>query len=682
MKKRIKQLTSQINDLRHKYHVLNDPSVTDAMYQGLMDELRKIEAEHPELITSDSPTQRVAGAPLEKFEKIVHTIPQWSFDDAFDREDLKQWEERNLKILEKELGARPRDVSYVAELKIDGLHMVLTYENGLLKNAATRGDGKIGENVTANVRTIQSVPIRLTEPVSLVAEGEVWLGETMLKKINAERMKQNEQVFANPRNAAAGTIRQLDPKIVAERKLVLTAYDISGGENHASQADELLRLKKLGFKTDINWHVCKDVDDIMKQYALWSEKRTSQEFWIDGIVVKINEKKYQELLGFTGKSPRWAIALKFQAEQGTTKILDVYWQVGRTGVLTPVARMKPVKLAGTTVTHATLHNFDEIQRLGVRVGDTVVVEKAGDIIPKVIRVLEKMRSGNEIKIKRLKECPACGSMIERYEIEAGSGKREAGVALVCMNKQCYGQEIKKTIHFVSKQAFNIDGMGKKIVEQLVNEGLIRTVADIFSLTKSDVEPLERFAEKSAENLMDAIEKSKEVSLPRFLFALGIGHVGEETAIALAEYFSVKDGPSFGWGTVEKIAKARVEDLEDIDDIGPRVARSIVQWFQDEHSTQLIEELKKNGVKIMGSGKREKGNEKLSGKTFVLTGTLSTMTRDEAKQKIRALGGDVSGSVSKKTDYVVAGENHGSKVKKAGEFGVKIIEEADFIKIIT
>lgn len=670
--KKIEKLRAQIDDLRYRYHVLNDPEVTDQMYDGLMDELRKIEAEHPEIITADSPTQRVAGKPLDKFNKITHTVTQWSFDDAFNLEDLENWQERNLKILEKELGARPEDLDYMCELKIDGLHMVLTYKNGILETAATRGDGKVGEDVTVNVKTIHSVPLKLRQEIDIVAEGEVWLSAKMLAEINKQREKTGEALFANPRNAAAGTIRQLDPNIVAERKLGLTAYDISKVDENIlqinSQEEELLLLDKLGFLTDKHWQVCKGISQIWDFYQKLQKKKNSFGFWIDGVVIKINQVKYQQVLGFTGKSPRWAIALKFPAEQGTTVIKEVYWQVGRTGALTPVALMDPVKLAGTTVTHATLHNFDEIERLGVCVGDTVVVEKAGDIIPKVVRVLDKMRTGKEKKIMAPKNCPVCHSEVENYGLATGENK--AGVALVCTNKNCYAKELESIIHFVSKKAFNIEGLGEKIVEQLLDEGLIKNVADIFVLKVGDLEVLERFASKSAQNLIEAIEKTKEVSLARFIFALGILHVGEETAEKLAEHFV----------SLTRLQEASKEELENLSDVGPRVASSIFEYFQDVDKQKLIIDLLSNGVKILQTT-REKVSEKLVGKTFVLTGTLPNLSREEITEKIKANGGQVIGSVSKKTSYVVVGENPGSKYDKAQELGVSILDEDGFLEML-
>ncbi len=468
LQKRVDKLRAQIDDLRYRYHVQNDPEVTDAMYDPLMDELKKIEAEHPEVITPDSPTQRVAGKPLEKFEKVTHAVPQWSFNDAFSDDDMRDWEERILKFLEKELGERPKDLDYVCELKIDGLHMVLTYENGYLKTAATRGDGSVGENVTQNVKTFESVPLRIKneelrikngELNQLIVEGEAWLATSMLEKINKEREKNGEPLFANPRNAAAGTIRQLDSKIVAERKLKLTTYDISSDNAPDTQEKELKMLRDLGFLTDSHWKVCKTMDEIFEFHRKWQKEKTTQEFWIDGVVIKVNQKKYQNALGFTGKAPRWAIAYKFPAEQGTTKVVDVYWQIGRTGALTPVALMEPVKLAGTTVTHATLHNWDEIGRLGIKVGDSVVVEKAGDIIPKVVRVHDMLRTGKEKTIKMPEKCPQCGGEVGkrisdlRFKILDSPNDHESkskiknlkskiedeSVALYCLNPNCFAQ---------------------------------------------------------------------------------------------------------------------------------------------------------------------------------------------------------------------------------------------------
>lgn len=665
LKQKVEKLREQIKDLRYKYHVLNDPEVTDAMYEGLMDELRKIEQENPELITPDSPTQRIAGEPLDEFDKVEHKVQQWSFDDAFDRQDLLDWEERIMKILEKDLGERPDDLTYIVELKIDGLHIVLDYENGKLQTAATRGDGKIGEDVTQNIKTIHSIPITLDKDIDLIAEGEVWMSEQSLERINEKRRREDENEFANPRNAAAGTIRQLDAKVVAERGLSFTTYDISAGPELNSQKAELEYLEELDFPIDEDWGLCSSIDEIMNFYEKWKDRESNKPYWIDGLVIKVNEKKYQDILGFTGKAPRWAIAMKFPAEQGTSKVKEVYWQVGRTGKLTPVALLEPVELAGTTVTHATLHNYDEIERLDVREGDNVVVEKAGDIIPQIVRVLEKMRSGEEKEISRPKECPICGANVRRENLE----NEEESAAYFCTNERCYAKEKENIIHFVSKPALNIDGLGEKIVEQLLEEGLIKDAGDIFSLKRGDLEPLERFAEKAADNLITAIEESKQVSLPRFLYSLGIRHVGEETSYVLAQNF----------GSLKNIQQARKEDLEAIDDIGSRVAKSIVEYFQKEKNKELIKELISNGVKI--EKVQQDTSNKLEDKKFVFTGSLENFTRKEAKNKVRELGGKPSSSISSNTDFVVAGENPGSKLNKAKDLGVEILDEEEFVELI-
>ncbi len=668
---RAAQLREQINDLRYRYHVENDPEVTDQMYEPLMDELTKLEAADPTLITSDSPTQRVAGAPLDGFEKTTHRVPQWSFGDAFTREDLAEWLARVEKFLAKELGAVPSDLSYTCELKIDGLHLVLTYEDGELITAATRGDGKVGENVTLNARTIESVPLRLKEPVSLVAEGEVWLAASKLAKINAEREAAGEALYANPRNVAAGTLRQLDPKVVAKRGLMMTAYDISEtAEDLASQVSELERLKALGFLTDDHYQEVSDIEDIIKFWKHWEKNKHSKPYWVDGVVIKVNQRAYQDVLGFTGKSPRWAIALKFAAEQGTTVVEEVFWQLGRTGAMTPVARMQPVQLAGTTVTHATLHNFDEIERLDLRVGDTVVVEKAGDIIPKIIRVHDKMRTGNEKKINEPTEDPF-GFPLERRVIQGKKGEQSAALYTTNLSSPAIMQ--RRLSHFVSKGAMNIDGLGKKQVEQLLAEGLIKDAADLYTLEPGDLEPLEGFGEISANNLVAAIAASKQPTLPRFIFALGIDHVGEETAIRLADHF----------GTLQNIISASTEDLEAVEDVGPRVAASIVAWFGEEKNQELLSQFEQLGVVVQSQKKKNenKTTTVFTGKKVVLTGTLQAMSRDEAKAMLRDAGADVSGSISKNTDYLIAGEKAGSKLTKAEALGVVVLTEDEFVSLL-
>lgn len=668
-KKRIEKLRKEIDHYRYQYHVLNKLEISEAALDSLKKELYDLEAHFPDLITMDSPTQRVAGEVLDKFEKVVHKVAQWSFDDAFTREDMEGWQEKVLNYLEKQTGKRPRAIDYMCELKIDGLHMVFTYENGLLKIAATRGDGKVGENVTQNIKTIESVPLKINQPSNVIVEGEVWLGRKMLEKINAERAKSNEPLFANPRNAAAGTIRQLDSKIVAERKLDTFIYDISQGEIPPTQEDELSRLEKLGFKVNKNKKLCKNLDEVVGFWQEWQKKKDSQDYWIDGVVIKVNDRRLQETLGYTGKSPRWAIAFKFPAEQGTTVVEDVYVQVGRTGALTPVAELRPVHLAGTTVTHATLHNFDEIERLGVKVGDTVIVEKAGDIIPKIVEVLPRMRTGHERRISVPHKCPVCGSPVSRKILQDEKGTKSA--VLYCENKNCFAQELERINHFVSKHAFDIDHCGEKIIEQLVNAGLIKDAADLFTITTGDLEALERFAEKSASNLVDAINNAKSVTLARFINALSIQHVGEETAEDIAEHF----------GTLDKFMAAPGEELYQVNGVGEKVAKSIIEYFKDKKNISYIEKLLQNGVIIKKQKSENRKQGKLSGQSFVLTGTLESMSRDEAKEKIKSLGGDVNESVSKNTSAVIAGADPGSKYDKAKALGVKIIYEKEFLKLL-
>ncbi len=670
-KDRIAHLRAQIDDLRYRYHVLNDPEVTDMMYDGLMNELRVLEASYPELVVPESPTQRVAGKPLEKFQKIIHTVPQWSFNDAFSNDDMRDWQERILNFLEKSIGKRPSDLSYVSELKIDGLHIVLTYKQGRLVNAATRGDGKIGEDVTQNIRTIQSVPLVLTEPVDIIVEGEAWLSDKQLKQINQERAAKDEPQFANPRNAAAGTIRQLNSEIVAERKLSLTVYDISGGSIPATQTEELERLRQLGFKTDHHWRECRTLEEVLAFHTEWKTRRSSQDFWIDGVVVKVNQRSYQDALGFTGKAPRWAIAYKFPAEQGTTKVEEVYVQIGRTGALTPVARLFPVNLAGTTVTHASLHNFDEIQRLGLKIGDTVVVEKAGDIIPKIVRVLDKLRAGQEKVIHPPLTCPVCGSAVQKQLSGHKNDSTDASVALYCLNPDCYGKQLEHIVHFVSKHAFDIDHCGEKIVEQLLNVGLIKDAADLFTLTVGDLTSLDRFADKSADNLIQAIARSKNVTLARFIQALGIPQVGEETAEDLAEHF----------GSLEKLQQASPEELESINGVGPKVAQCVVAYFSNQKNQLLIGKLLQNGVSVAQTVPRAKGTLPLSGHSYVLTGTLESLGRTEAKNKLKKLGADVTAAVNKQTTAVIVGLNPGSKYAKALALSIPIFDEKKLLELL-
>lgn len=655
IKSRIEKLRSTIEHERYLYHVLDKPSMSDSALDSLKKELYDLEQEYPELITPDSPTQRVAGEPLAQFKKVEHKTAQWSFNDAFTEQDIRDFDER----VKKFTSASP---TYTCELKIDGLKVILEYKNGLLSTAATRGNGRVGEDVTANVRTIESVPLRLSKEIDLIAVGEVWMGKKQLEALNKKQEKLGEPKFANPRNVAAGSIRQLDPKIAASRKLDTFIYDIDQieGKIPETQKEELALLKELGFKVNPYYEYCKNIDEVISFWKKWEKKKNSLDYQIDGVVVKVDERKYQEIAGYTGKAPRWGIAFKFAPEQVTTVVEDIKLQVGRTGVLTPVAHLRPVLVAGSTVSRATLHNEDEIKRLDVRVGDTVIIQKAGDVIPDIVSVVKEMRTGKEKEYHFPKKVPECGGdgSIERVPGEA---------AWRCVAKDSFVQHKRKLYHFVSKIAFDIERVGPKVIDALLEGELIASAPDIFSLKKGDLLELPRFGEKSVENILESIEKARNVSLGRFLISLSIPHVGEETAYLLADKF----------GSLEKIESASLEDFNNIEGIGPIVAQAIVEFFKDKDNRELVKRLKKE-VRIE---KEKKIESKFNNKTFVLTGTLNTMGRDEAKKKIRELGGNVSSSVSKSTDFVVAGENAGSKLDDAQELGVKVISEEEFLKMI-
>jgi DNA ligase (NAD+) len=677
IKQRVKQLRELIDEHRYRYHVLDDPTMTDTVYTSLTEELIGLENKYPELQSPDSPTQKIGGRALDKFNKIKHQVAQWSFNDAFSEKDIVDFDKRVEKILEKESGKKTK-VEYLCEIKIDGFKIVLTYKNGILQNAATRGDGEIGEDVTENVKTIQSVPIKLRQNVDVVVEGEVWMPTLEFERINKERELKNEPLFANPRNAAVGSIRQLDPKIASSRQLDCFIYDLSlaNYEKPSTQEAELKHLKDLGFKVNKNFKLCKNVEEIISYWQYWSKNKTKEQYWIDGVVVKVNSRDEQELLGYTGKAPRFAIAFKFPAEQVSTVIEDITVQVGRTGVLTPVAILRPVLVAGSTVSRATLHNEDQIKKLDVRIGDTVVIQKAGDIIPEVVEVLEKLRPANTKKYSIPTKCPVCGSATTRNENE---------VATVCTNKDCYAQKLRQIIHFVSKKAFNIDGLGEKIVEQLFKEGLIEDEADVFYLQKGDLEPLERFAEKSVDNLLKSISESKKISLSKFIYSLGIKHIGEENADLVAKKIVeevVETGLKPVCTTViETVPIIEVAEWEKIEGIGEKVAHSIVSWFNDNKNLKLLKKLEQAGINFEIIKTTSLDKAVLSGKTFVITGTLDSLSRDEAKERIKKLGGKVSASVSKNTDYVLAGSDPGSKYDKAKELGVKIIDEKEFLEMI-
>ena len=699
-KNRVEKLRKTIDKYRYEYHVLDKPEVSDEVYSSLMRELKELEEQFPEFKSSDSPSQRIGGAPLDKFQKIRHAKKQWSLDDAFTFSEVQKWEEKILRILEKG-GIRTRP-DYCAEIKIDGLKIVLTYENGLFVRAATRGDGVIGENVTEQVKTIQSIPLRLNKNINITVVGEVWMRKDALEKLNKARAKKGEALFANSRNAAAGSIRQLDPKITAQRKLDSFIYDIDDLEAQlpSTQVAELKFLKELGFKVNQNYKHCKNLDEVQKMFEEWEDKRNKQAYGIDGVVIKINSHGLQDTLGYTGKSPRWALAYKFIPEKVTTVVENIKVQVGRTGALTPVAHLRPVLAAGSTVSRATLHNEDEIKRLDVRIGDTVVLHKAGDVIPEIVEVIKNLRTGKEKIFHMPTRCPICGGPVKREIIQSSafpsrtkardsskpsfSTQPKESAAHYCLNKNCYAIERENIIHFVSKKGFNIEGMGEKIVEHLMNEGLIATAAEIFELTIGDLEPLERFAEKSSQNLVDSVEKSKKIELEKFIYALGIRHVGEETGVLITR--------NLGLVAKHKIRnlndiigifpKIKVEDWLKIKGIGEKSAESLVAWFSDRNNLKMLEKMEKSGVKVILTDNQQlTTNNKIQGKTFVLTGELKDFTRDAAKDIIRKAGGDISSSVSQKTDYVVAGENPGSKYDNAKELGVKIIDEDEFKKLI-
>jgi len=680
--KRIKKLKRQLQEIDYAYYVLDRPIVSDAVRDSLKDELERLEKQYPALITPDSPTQRIGGKALGKFDKYRHKIPKWSFDDMFSFAEVREFDAKTKRFLGL---PEDRDLEYVCELKIDGLNMSFIYEHGLLSKGVTRGDGVIGEVVTHTVRTIGSVPLLLNEPLNIEVGGEVYMPIDSFKKINKEQKKKGEAPFANPRNAAAGTVRQLDPAVAAGRDLDTFMWTIYEPLHYGlkAQLEIMEKMTALGFKVNPHYKKVKNIEAVKQYFDHWRQYRQTLPYQIDGIVIKINDLSLQERLGRTAKYVRWAAAYKFPAEQVTTVVEDIGVQVGRTGVLTPVAHLTPVALAGSIVKRATLHNLDEVNRLDVKIGDTVVLQKAGDVIPDIVEVLPKMRTGKEKKFQMPKTCPVCGRKV---------AKKEGEVAYYCTNKNCYAQQIEKLAHFVSKPGFDIDGLGPKILEQLQQEDLIKNPADIFTLTEDDLRPLERFAEKSAQNLIEAIGRSREIALAKFIYALGIRHVGEETALLLAKQVS-RSGSA--WGRAGRQSKKNkslgpkdllikfdaldLRQLEQIKEVGEKVAGSIKEWFADKGNRELLKDFDRSGVRIIPPEAAAAG--KLNGLTFVLTGELESYTRDEAKEKIRSLDGAVSSSVSSQTDYVVVGDQPGSKYDRAKKLGVKTIAEAEFKRLL-
>ena len=653
-KERIEKLKKLIDKYRYQYHVLNKLEISEEALDSLKHELKKLEDEFPDLVTADSPTQRVAGKPLKKFKKIKHQTKMMSLEDVFSEEEFSDWLERIKKLA-------PRDIfNFYAEPKFDGLALSIVYENGVLDYAATRGDGQVGEDVTQNVRTIESVPLNISKKGWVEVRGEAIITKKNFEAINRRQKKEGGQIYANTRNLAAGSMRQLDSKITASRRLDFFAYDLLGAEfkNHS---EEHKALRDLGFKTGGDLEkICKKPEEVFTRYKKIAERREKLPYNIDGLVVSVDDNELYKKLGVVGKAPRGAIAFKFAPKETTTKVEDIVVQVGRTGALTPVAVLRPVEIGGVTVSRATLHNEDEIKRLGAKIGDSVIVGRAGDVIPDIRKVLKELRTGREREFHMPKHCPVCKKPIERKKGE---------VQAKCVNKVCPARHRENLYHFVSRKAFNIDGLGPKILDAFLDQGLIQDAADIFELKEGDIAPLERFGEKSAENLVEAIKNAKKIALARFIYALGILHVGEETAIDLAEHF----------GSLEKLADAPKENLESIPNVGGVVAESVYGWFREERNKNFLKKLLRY-IEVENPKKRRLG--KLNGKTFVFTGEMESISRDEAKAKVRELGGDPSETVSKNTDFVVAGSSPGSKYEKAKKLGVKILDEKDFLKLLT
>ena len=665
-----KELTRKLETLRdnirhheHRYYVLDDPEISDAEFDKLMDELIAVEAEHPALITPDSPTQRVGGRPSAQFASVPHSTPMLSLSKTTSEAELRDWERRVHDL------TGLTQVDYVCELKLDGMSMALRFEAGTLSLGITRGDGTTGEDVTANVRTIRSIPLNVLKqklrqvglPANFEVRGELLMPTASFERMNEEQEQKGLAKFANPRNATAGTVRQLDPRITASRRLDFFAYGLlaDGKTIFDRHSDALKALEAAGFKVNPNHRLVHSIDEVWTFISHWEGKRESLPYETDGIVVKVDRIALQRELGFTGKAPRWAIAYKYAAHSGETQIEDILVQVGRTGKLTPVAALKPVPIGGTTVSRATLHNMDEIERLGVRIGDWVVVERGGDVIPKVVKVDESRPRGTR-EFHMPVRCPVCAGHVVRAEGEADHR---------CVNANCPAKLRESIRHFASRGVMNIEGMGDALVNQLIDKGLVKNVADIYQLTEADLLGLERMGKKSAQNILREIERSKKLPLERVIYGLGIRFVGERTAQFLAEHF----------GSMDDFMNASEEELQEVNEIGPRVSAAVREFLDEPKNVALVERLRAAGLTFTGK-KKERGTA-LVGKTFVLTGTLARHARDEAKKLIEDAGGRVAGSVSKKTDYVVAGEDAGSKLDKARELGVSVIDEDQMEKLV-
>ncbi len=700
-KTRIEKLKKEINKYRYEYHVLDRSEISDSALDSLKKELFDLETEFPEFVTADSPTQRVAGKPLKEFTKVRHGERMTSFNDAFSEEDMRAWLERLENYLGRGLGSGAHGSAplFYCELKIDGLAIELEYEDGVFRRGSTRGDGLIGEDVTQNLRTVEAIPLHIAppedveknlkevglragdyniKPRSLIVRGEVFLTKREFAKINKEQEKTGGKAYANPRNVAAGSIRQLDPAITASRHLDSFQYDIVTDLGQKTHEEEHLLLAAFGFKTNEHNRPTKDLREVFVFRDHWAEpaRREKLDYEIDGTVVLANDNKTFAAAGIIGKAPRAGIAYKFSPREATTVVEDIKVQVGRTGALTPVAVMRPVNVGGVTITHASLHNADEIKRLGLKIGDTVIITRAGDVIPQIVKVLTELRTGREKTFHMPVRCPVDGSPVTRD-----------GAITRCSSKMCAAQHRETLYHFVSRAAFNIEGLGPKIIDKFLDEGLISDAADIFELQKGDIAALERFGEKSAENIVAEVAQKKRVTLPRFLFALGILHVGEETAVTLAKSFEFPHAAAGTHSTIaiktilKVFAPLSLEDLQKAPDIGPKVAQSIYDWFREKRNLELLARLEKAGVLVEAMPARTAASSKLAGTSFVITGSLESMGREEAKEKIRAHGGDASESVNKKTSYLVAGAEPGSKYDKAQKLGVKIINEKEFLKLI-
>ena len=652
LERQLEKLRADIREHEYRYFVKDDPTIPDYEFDQLIRKLKRLEEEHPELITPDSPTQRVGGQATGGFPSHTFRQPMLSLDNAYSMDELQAWDRR----------VRERsgdDLNYIAELKIDGLSVNLIYTEGRLEMGVTRGDGRTGEVVTANVRTIRSIPLRLRRAESVEVRGEIFLSLEVFDRLNEERDRSDLPRFANPRNAAAGSLRQIDPALVADRPLDFLAYTLLPHE--VSQGDDLERLSGMGFKVNPNWIRCGSLDEVMAFFQRWETERDQLDYEIDGVVVKVDSVALQEKLGATAKAPRWAVAVKFRARQATTRLVDIRVQVGRTGALTPVAALEPVQLSGVTIQNATLHNEDEIERLGVRVGDRVLIERGGDVIPKVIKVVEASADGRAFKMPET--CPVCGSEVFRAEGEA---------ARRCLSQVCPAKVKEAFLHWASRKAMNIDGLGERLVDQLVDSGLVSDVADLFGLDTEELAALERMGTKSARNLLEEIAASRELSFARVVFGLGIRHVGERTAQILAEHFY----------SMKALMEASVAELELVPEIGPVVAETIYRFVREDHNQALIARLEQFGVQMVSAGPPSEGPEPVfAGQTIVITGTLEGMTRDEAKQAIEDRGGRVTSSVSKKTSFILVGTDPGSKIEKASKLAIPILDESAFRQML-